>query len=153
MRDANLQVYEKTLSHILFHLFCLHFLRTHHDYFFGRGFESVRAQFLSGNISEKYVTCNFSVPLRFIQVKLPSCWIWHLTLSWVRFLSNKLEFVAIPWLQEHFSVCSVCVFWYVLFYKKLIVLSINQSNIYFPDNQTWKLQFFIKNYKLWYNFI
>ena len=29
---------KKTLSHILLHVFCLHFLRTHHDYFFRRGF-------------------------------------------------------------------------------------------------------------------
>ena len=44
---------KKTLWHILLHVFCLHFYRMHHDYFFRRGFESVRAQFLSGNISEK----------------------------------------------------------------------------------------------------
>ena len=44
---------KKTLSHILRHAFCLHFLRIHHDYFFQRGFESVRAQFLSGNINGK----------------------------------------------------------------------------------------------------
>ena len=43
---------KKTLSHILRHAFCLHFLRIHHflriqhDYFFQRGFESVRAEFL-----------------------------------------------------------------------------------------------------------
>ena len=42
---------KKALSHILLHIFCLHFLRIHHDYFFQRVFESVRAQFLSGNIS------------------------------------------------------------------------------------------------------
>ena len=50
---CNLQVYEKTLSHILLHGFCLHFLRTHHNFSFRRGFECVRAQFLSGNISKK----------------------------------------------------------------------------------------------------
>ena len=43
---------KKPLSHILLLVFCLHFLRIHHDYFFRRGF--VRAQFLSGNISGKY---------------------------------------------------------------------------------------------------
>ena len=32
-------------SHILFHLFGLYFLRIHHDYFFRRGFEILRAQF------------------------------------------------------------------------------------------------------------
>ena len=62
LRDAKLcklQVNEKTLSRILRHAFCLrfhrihHFLRIHHDYFLQRGFESVRAQFFSGNINEK----------------------------------------------------------------------------------------------------
>ena len=54
LQDANLQVYKKkNLSHILLHVFCLHFLRMYHDYFFQRGFESVRAKFLSGNISKK----------------------------------------------------------------------------------------------------
>ena len=37
---------KNTLSHILVHVFCLHFLRTHHDYFFWRDFECVWAQFL-----------------------------------------------------------------------------------------------------------
>ena len=48
--------------------FCLHFLRTHHDYFFQRGFERVRAKFLSGNINKKYgsVTCDLPVLLWFI---------------------------------------------------------------------------------------
>ena len=41
----------KSLSHILLLVFCLRFPRIHHDYFFRRVFESVRAQFLSGNIS------------------------------------------------------------------------------------------------------
>ena len=44
---------KKTLSHILLRVFCPHFLRTHHDYFFWRDFGSVWAQFLSGNLSEK----------------------------------------------------------------------------------------------------
>ena len=45
--------------HILRHAFCLHFLRIHHffrihhKYFFQRGFESVLAQFLLGNINGK----------------------------------------------------------------------------------------------------
>ena len=41
---------KKTLSHILFHVFCIHFLRIHHDYFVQRGFESVRVQFLSAKV-------------------------------------------------------------------------------------------------------
>ena len=38
---------KKTLSHILFHVFYLHLLRMYHDYFFQKGFESARVQFLS----------------------------------------------------------------------------------------------------------
>ena len=53
LQDANLKIYEKTFSHIFLHVFCLHFLRTHHDYVFRRGFENVRGQFLSRNISKK----------------------------------------------------------------------------------------------------
>ena len=43
--------YLEHLWWLLLHIFCLHFLRIHHDYVFQRVFESVRAQFLSGNIS------------------------------------------------------------------------------------------------------
>ena len=32
LRDANLQVYEKTPAQILFHVFYFHFLRTHQDF-------------------------------------------------------------------------------------------------------------------------
>ena len=46
---------KKTLSHILFHVFYLHFLRMYHDYFFWRGSENVRAQFL---LAEKYYLLN-----------------------------------------------------------------------------------------------
>ena len=50
---------------------------------------------------------------------------WHLTLSWVRVLSNKLEFfvscdTAIT--KTSFFLLSFCMFWYVLFYKNLIAL-------------------------------
>ena len=41
--------YIEHLWWLLLHILCL--LRIHHDYFFQRVFESVRAQFLSGNIS------------------------------------------------------------------------------------------------------
>ena len=43
-QDANLQLYEKKLTHPLF-FFCLDFLRMDQDFFFRRGFESVRGQF------------------------------------------------------------------------------------------------------------
>ena len=44
---------KKALSRIFVRVFCLYFLRRHHNYFLWRNFESVWAQFLSGNISEK----------------------------------------------------------------------------------------------------
>ena len=50
----------KTLSHILLHVFCLHFLRIYHDYFFRRVFESVGVQFLSGNIIGLFVIYLFN---------------------------------------------------------------------------------------------
>ena len=46
MSNCKLMKKKKTLSHIVLHAFCLHFLRIHHNYFFKRGFESLRAQFL-----------------------------------------------------------------------------------------------------------
>ena len=55
LQDANLQFNEKTLSHILFYVFYLLFLRMYHNHFFHRGFDSVRPQSLSG---ESSVTCN-----------------------------------------------------------------------------------------------
>ena len=54
---------KKTLSRILFHVFCLHFLKMHHDYFFRSGFESVQAQFPS---AESSITCKKVVlPVQF----------------------------------------------------------------------------------------
>ena len=54
LRDTNLQVSEKN-SHILLHVFCLHFLRTHPDYFFRRGFESERTKFSFRKYKQKVV--------------------------------------------------------------------------------------------------
>ena len=50
LQEANLQVQEKNsfTYPLSYNIFCLHFLRTNHNYFFQRGFESVRAKFLSG---------------------------------------------------------------------------------------------------------
>ena len=61
LRHANLQVYEKNYFIILFHVSCLHFLRIHLDYFFRRGFKSVRAQFF---LAESSVICNVPVQSR-----------------------------------------------------------------------------------------
>ena len=50
LRETNLQVHEKDsfLYPPSYDIVCLHFLRRNHDYFIQRGFESVRAKFLSG---------------------------------------------------------------------------------------------------------
>ena len=51
LRDASLQVYEKTLSRIFFHVFYLNFLRMLHDDFFQRGFEAVSTHnFIQRNV-------------------------------------------------------------------------------------------------------
>ena len=69
LRDTNLQVNEKRHlakmhhSHILVHVFCLHFFRMHHNYFFWRGFENVRVLFFSGNKAKSSV--NLPVQWRF----------------------------------------------------------------------------------------
>ena len=58
---------KKTLSHILLHVFCLYFPRIHHIYFFGKGFESVREQFLTENRTRKwhylYFFCSSTIHL------------------------------------------------------------------------------------------
>ena len=43
--------WQKSFLHILLHVFCVHCLRIHQDYFFQRVFENVGVEFLSGNIS------------------------------------------------------------------------------------------------------
>ena len=90
----------KTLSHIL-HVFCLRFLRTHHNYFFRKGFESVQAQFFFRKYMQKVVLLliymfNYDSSKSTFFMSL-----WHL-LSW-----NSL-FLAIQTLQEHPSFYSVC---------------------------------------------
>ena len=62
----------------------------------------------------RYVTVERSLS------QLSLCWIWHLTSSWAQFLSNKLEFFVSCNIKITKTSCSV--FWYVLFYKNLIVL-------------------------------
>ena len=78
---------KKTLSHILLHTFCFHFLRIHQNYFFRRGFESFRAQFLSGNVSGKQCF-NLPVQLRFIRVNFRHVELWNNVL--LRFRLSKV---------------------------------------------------------------
>ena len=133
LRDVNLQVNEKTLSHILLHLFCLHFLRIHYNYFFQRVFESVRAQFLSGNISGLLVIYLFN----YNSSKSTPCWICNWTFSWVQFLSNKLELVCFLQCNDYkkillFALCiMLCVLISTFFYENLIVLHHGDNNFLF----------------------
>ena len=57
---------KKVHSHILVHVFCLHFFRIQHNYLFRRGFEKVRGIiiFLSGKKANS--TVNLPAQLRFI---------------------------------------------------------------------------------------
>ena len=84
-------------------------------------FESVRAQFLSENIGKKqcYLLNTIMIHLSYV---FP-CWIWHLALSWARFLSNKLEFFVscntkITRTSSSFFILSLCVL-RCIFYKKI----------------------------------
>ena len=60
LRDANLQVYEK--NSLTYPPSCILPSRTHHNCFFRRDFESMRVNFLSGNISKVVllVVCLFN---------------------------------------------------------------------------------------------
>ena len=117
---------KKPLSHILFQVFCLHFLRMNHHCFFRRGFESVRAQFLSVKSS---VTCNLSVQSRFISVNFLhveyGTWRFFLSTDFV----NKLEFF-VP-----YNIKITRTFFFLLyllfFYKKLIILHHGDNNFLF----------------------
>ena len=83
--------------HILLHLFCLHFFRTHHNYLFRRGFESVWTQIFSRIISEKecyfYFFCSVTIHLSLHS----SCWIWHLIIV----IRNERIVWKVVWIEYH----------------------------------------------------
>ena len=156
--DANLQVKEKKiLSHILLHVFCLHFLRIHHDCFFQKVFESVRAQFLSGNISGLLVIYLFN----YNSSKSTPCWRCNWTFSWVQFLSNKLKLIRFLrckitrtfFFFAHALCLDICDFLMlcVLFYKNLIVLHLGDNNFlfYFDICIKFTLSLIISTMKKW----
>ena len=113
---------KKTYSHILFHVFCPHFLRMHHDYFFWRGFEKVEHNFFQWKVVLLLIYCSITIYLS----QLSPCWVWHLTFFWEQFLSNKLEsFVSCN--IKHFALCFDMYF----FYKNLIILHHRDNNFLF----------------------
>ena len=99
----------KTYSHILLHVFCLYFLRTHHDYFFRRVFESVRAQ--CGLAGYLQFTFSITIPLSQLVPYLICNW----TFPWVQFLSNKLKHIRLLQCKDYenillFALCLICTF-------------------------------------------
>ena len=64
----------------------------------------------------KVVSLEFTSSITIHLSHLSSCSIWHLTLSWIRFLSinRNSSFFAIQRLEKHHSSCSDCVFWQVV---------------------------------------
>ena len=124
LRDVNLQVFEKKPFHIFFYVFCLH------DSFFWRGFESMRLQFLSRSRIEAESSVIVIYLFNYVHLsQLSSCWIWHLTFSWVQLLSNKLEFFVSCNKKIIRTSCSV--FGYAHFYKNLTVLHHGDNNFLF----------------------
>ena len=118
LQDVYLQLY----PHLPSCIWSSFFLKMHQDYFFRRGFESVWAQFLSGNISlisRKLCYLLFTCSITIHPSQGFSCWIRNLTAKYslVQFLSSKLEFFVsyknIKITRISFSFCSI--FWYVLF--------------------------------------
>ena len=139
---------KKVLSHILLHIFCLHFLRIHHDYFFQRVFESVRVQFLSGNISGLLVIYLFNYNSS--KSTFP---------NWVQFLSNKfklIRFLRCKITKHSFFCFDICVFLMLcvfFFYKNLIVLHLDDNNFlfYFDICIKFTLSLIISTMKKWHH--
>ena len=72
----------------------------------------------------KRVTCNLPVQLQFLQVNFL-----HVEDAIGQFLSNKLKLIRFLRCKiTGTSFCSCSVFWYVIFYKNLIVLHHGDSN-------------------------
>ena len=101
----------------------------------------------------KRVTCNLPVQLKFLQVNFL-----HVEDAIESFL--EYSFYQVNWnsfvscdvkLQEHPSFCSCSVFWYVLFYKNLIVLHHGDNNFlfYFDICIKFTLSLIISTMKKW----
>ena len=109
---------KKTLLHILFHVFCLHFLRIHHDYFFRRVCEYNFFQrkvvllviYLFNHDSSKstifMLNMSFDVLLSTVFVKLES---------------------FVSWNIKHFALCFDIYF----FLLKLIILTHGHNSFLF----------------------
>ena len=146
--DANLQVdknssFTHPLSYIL-----PSFSRSASRLLFSL-FESVRVQFLSGNINGLLVIYLFN----YNSSKSTPCWRCNWTFSWVQFLSNKLKLIRFLRCKiTGTSFCSCSVFWYVIFYKNLIVLHHGDNNFlfYFDICIKFTLSLIISTMKKWH---
>ena len=127
LRDANLQLYQKkTLSHILIHVFCLHFSQSASRLLLPKSlWKSVSAisfrKFLSTRWAESSVTCNLPVQLRFIQVNFLHVEniIWRsLEYSFYQINWNSSFLAIISRLQEHPSLFALCFDMYFFIKKK-----------------------------------
>ena len=112
--------YIEHLWWLLLHILCVHFLRIHHDYFFQRFFESVRAQFLSGKISGLLVI----YLINYNSSKSTLCWRCNWTFSWVQFLSNKLKLIR-------FLKCKITRTSFLLFMLCVLISVIFSCSVYF----------------------
>ena len=123
MRDTSQQIYKKTLSHILLHVFYLYFLRSNRD-FFRRGFESVRPQFLSVESSIAIYLFNHDSSKSTIFIL--TFWICHLTFFWMLSLPNKLE----SFVSCNINLFPLCFDMY-FFYENLIIIHHGDNNFLF----------------------
>ena len=113
LQDSSLQVYEKTVSHILFPAFCLHFLRFITITSSKEALKVCEHNFFQRKVVLLVVICLFNHDS---WRQIFSCCIWDLTFFWVQFLSNKLE---------SFVSCNIKLLFCVLictFLKNLIIL-------------------------------
>ena len=117
------EVYEKNSFTYSFSCILLSFSKNASRLLLPRGFESVRAKFLSGLQAKGSARCNFLF-------NYDPFWMRHLTLLLVVLSTvflKKWEFIAIQRLQKHSFFLSLCVL-ICTFDKRLIALHHGESN-------------------------
>ena len=99
----------KKVSHILLHVFCLHSLRTHHDYFFRKRLWNCASKISFRKYKQKVVL--LVIYLFNYSSSKSTSFMLNVAFDFVlvRFSSSKLEFIAIQRLQKHSSFLIVCV--------------------------------------------
>ena len=111
LRDANLQVHEKNSVTYPFscNIFCLHFLRTYHNYFFQRGFESaskISFRKYKQKIQQCYLCFTCFITIHLSLLFIVACGIWLcLEYGFCQVNSNLLQFKD----YKHILFFSACV--------------------------------------------